>query len=83
MKLHFNRFTFPHKPLLVLSSILCTCAMLYYAYSGLWCEIEVLRLQVAVNKQQIEAQQKTQDWMQAEIFYLRGRKYGRERTASD
>lgn len=69
-----NRFTFPHKPLIILSAILCTCAMLYYAYSGLWCEIEVLRLQVAVNKQQIEAQQKTQDWMQAEIFYLRGRK---------
>lgn len=70
-----NRFTFPHKPLIILSVILCTCAILYYAYSGLWCEIEALRLQVAVNKQQIEAQQRTQDWMQAEIFYLRGRKW--------
>ena len=69
-----HRFTFPHKPLIILTAIQCTCAILYYAYSGLWCEIEVLRLQVAVNKQQIEAQQKTQDWMQAEIFYLRGRK---------
>ena len=73
-KTNSNAPALPHKPLLLLSAILCTCAMLYYAYSGLWCEIEVLRLQTQQNRQQIEAQQKTQDWMQAEIFYLRGRK---------
>lgn len=71
---YLNKHSFVISNVVIVAVCLSISAWFGWSYSALQREITLLRLETQQNRQEIDAMKRTQEWMQAEIFYLRGRK---------